>query len=124
MIKPTRASTTMRTAYAALRGFEGMIALRKGQATVWQYEGGVVGEVPCATGSSVSTRFEAENNKPFRPVVVVCNWVFSTASIRERPKTSDVSDKWPTPDRVATAFKTNPLAVGPSAMRPSMFIQG
>ncbi|ACM28735.1 transposase [Rhizobium rhizogenes K84] len=45
LIKPTLGFKSMKTAYATLKGFEVMNALRKGQAALWQYEGGVMGEV-------------------------------------------------------------------------------
>ncbi len=35
----------MKTAYATLKGFEVMHALRKGQAAMWQYGGGIMDEV-------------------------------------------------------------------------------
>lgn len=45
LIKPTLGFKSMKTAYATLKGFEVMHALRKGQAALWQYGGGVMGEV-------------------------------------------------------------------------------
>jgi IS6 family transposase len=45
LIKPVRGFKSMRTAYATIKGFEVMHALRKGQAAPWQYGGGVMGEV-------------------------------------------------------------------------------
>ncbi len=36
---------SLKTAYATIKGFEVMHALRKGQAALWQYGGGVMGEV-------------------------------------------------------------------------------
>ena len=36
---------SLKTAYATIKGFEVMHALRKGQAALWQYGGGVAGEV-------------------------------------------------------------------------------
>ncbi len=35
----------MKTAYATLKGFEVMHALKKGQAKPWQYQDGIMGEV-------------------------------------------------------------------------------
>ena len=45
LIKPTLGFQSMKTAYATLKGFEVMHALKKGQAAPWQYDGGVLGEV-------------------------------------------------------------------------------
>lgn len=45
LIKPTLGFKSMKTAYATLKGFEVMNALRKGQAAPWRYEDGVMGEV-------------------------------------------------------------------------------
>ena len=45
LIKPTLGFQSMKTAYATLKGFEVMHALKKGQAELWQYGGGVMGEV-------------------------------------------------------------------------------
>ncbi len=45
LIKPTLGFKSMKTAYATLKGFEVMHALRKGQAALWQYGGGIMGEV-------------------------------------------------------------------------------
>lgn len=45
LIKPVREFKSMKTAYATIKGFEAMNALRKGQAALWQYGGGIMGEV-------------------------------------------------------------------------------
>jgi len=45
LIKPVRGFKTMKTAYATIKGFEVMRALKKGQAAFWQYGGGIMGEV-------------------------------------------------------------------------------
>ena len=45
LIKPVRGFKTLKTAYAAIKGFEVMHALRKGQAALRQYGGGIMGEV-------------------------------------------------------------------------------
>lgn len=45
LIKPTLGFQSMKTAYATLKGFEVMHALKKGQAAPWQYDGGLMGEV-------------------------------------------------------------------------------
>ena len=45
LIKPVRGFKTLKTAYATIKGFEVMHALRKGQASLWQYGGGIMGEV-------------------------------------------------------------------------------
>jgi IS6 family transposase len=45
LIKPVRGFKSMKTAYATIKGFEVMHALRKGQAALWQYGGGIMGEV-------------------------------------------------------------------------------
>jgi hypothetical protein len=44
-IKPTLGFKSMKTAYATIRGFELMHALRKGQAKFWMLSMGVRGEV-------------------------------------------------------------------------------
>lgn len=45
LIKPVRGFKSVKTAYATIKGFEVMHALRKGQAALWQYGGGIMGEV-------------------------------------------------------------------------------
>ena len=45
LIKPTLGFKSMKTAYATLKGFEVMHALKKGQAKPWQYQDGIMGEV-------------------------------------------------------------------------------
>ncbi len=45
LIKPVRGFKTLKTAYATIKGFEVMHALRKGQAAIFQYGGGIMGEV-------------------------------------------------------------------------------
>ncbi|MEM9765302.1 MAG: IS6 family transposase [Pseudomonadota bacterium] len=45
VIRPTLGFNTMKTAYATLKGFEVMRALKKGQAAPWQYQDGIAGEV-------------------------------------------------------------------------------
>ena len=45
LIKPTLGFKSMKTAYATLKGFEVMHALRKGQAKLWFYGQGIKGEV-------------------------------------------------------------------------------
>jgi transposase, IS6 family len=45
LIKPVRGFKSLKTAYATIKGFEVMHALPKGQAVLWQYGGGVMGEV-------------------------------------------------------------------------------
>ena len=44
MIRPVRGFKTLKTAYATIKGFEVMRALRKGQARMFAIQGGVVGE--------------------------------------------------------------------------------
>ena len=44
LIGPVRGFKTMRTAYATIKGFEVMRALRKGQAEMFSLQGGIVGE--------------------------------------------------------------------------------
>ena len=75
LIRPVRGFKTLKTAYATIRGFEVMRALRKGQAGMFALQGGIVGEAriverafglgPCApdrghgvaTGPSGQRRF-------------------------------------------------------------------
>src|SRR3546814_11355552 len=45
MIKPVRGFKSMPTAYATIKGFEVMRALRKGQAQAWCLQPGIMGEV-------------------------------------------------------------------------------
>ena len=45
LIKPTLGFKSMKTAYATLKGFEVMHALKKGQADLWYYGQGIKGEV-------------------------------------------------------------------------------
>ena len=44
LIRPVRGFKTMKTAYATIRGFEVMRALRKGEAEMFALQGGIVGE--------------------------------------------------------------------------------
>lgn len=44
-LKACQQPLTINTAYARIKGFEVMRALRKGQAQLWQYGGGIMGEV-------------------------------------------------------------------------------
>ena len=44
LIRPVRGFKTLKTAYATVKGFEIMRALRKGQAGLFAIEGGIVGE--------------------------------------------------------------------------------
>ena len=44
LIRPVRGFKTMKTAYATIKGFEVMRALRKGQAEMFALHGGIVGE--------------------------------------------------------------------------------
>ena len=43
-IRPVRGFKTLKTAYATIKGFEAMRALRKGQAGIFNFQGGIVGE--------------------------------------------------------------------------------
>jgi len=45
LIRPVRGFKSLKTAYATIKGFEVMRALHKGQAALWQYGGGIIGEV-------------------------------------------------------------------------------
>ena len=44
LIRPVRGFKTMKTAYATIKGFEVMRALRKGQAEMFALQSGIVGE--------------------------------------------------------------------------------
>ena len=44
LIRPVRGFTALKTAYATIKGFEVMRALRKGQAGIFVLQGGIVGE--------------------------------------------------------------------------------
>ena len=50
LIKPVRGFKSMKTAYATIEGFEDLHALRKGQAALCQYGGGIMGEVRLIDG--------------------------------------------------------------------------
>ncbi len=43
--RPVRGFKTLKTAYATIKGFEVMLALRQGQAGIFALQGGIVGEV-------------------------------------------------------------------------------
>ena len=45
LIKPTLGFQSLRTAFATLKGFEVMRALKKGQGSLFRYRSGVAGEV-------------------------------------------------------------------------------
>jgi len=45
LVKPTLGFKSMKTAYATLKGFEIMRALKKGQDSLWRYQPGIKGEV-------------------------------------------------------------------------------
>ena len=45
LIRPVRGFKTLRTAYATIKGFEVMRALKKGQAKFFQFQEGIMGEV-------------------------------------------------------------------------------
>ena len=45
LVKPTLGFKSMKTAYATLKGFEVMRALKQGQGSLWRYQDGVKGEV-------------------------------------------------------------------------------
>ena len=64
LIRPVRGFKTLKTAYATIKGFEVMRALRKGQAGMFALQGGIVGEAriverafalgPCALTEAVA----------------------------------------------------------------------
>ena len=64
LIRPVRGFKTLKTAYATIKGFEVMRALRKDQAGIFALQGGIVGEVriverafdlgPCALTEAVA----------------------------------------------------------------------
>jgi IS6 family transposase len=45
LVKPTLGFKSMKTAYATLKGFEVMRALKKGQGRLWRYQPGIKGEI-------------------------------------------------------------------------------
>ena len=63
-IRPVRGFKTLKTAYATIKGFEVMRALRKDQAGIFNFQGGIVGEAriverafglgPCALTEAVA----------------------------------------------------------------------
>ena len=71
LIGPVRGFKTLKTAYATIKGFEVMRALRKGQAGAFALEGGIVGEAklverafgvgPCALTVAVTL---LQNHRP------------------------------------------------------------
>ena len=64
LIRPVRGFKTMKTAYATIKGFEPMRALRKGQAAAFAIQDDIVGEVriverafgigPCALAEAMT----------------------------------------------------------------------
>ena len=64
LIRPVRGFKTLKTAYATIKGFEVMRALRKDQAGIFNFQGGIVGEAriverafglgPCALTEAVA----------------------------------------------------------------------
>ena len=64
LIRPVRGFKTLKTAYATLKGFEVMRALRKGQAAAFSIQDGIVGETriveralgigPCALSEAMA----------------------------------------------------------------------
>ena len=75
LIRPVRGFKTLKTAYATIKGFEVMRALRKGQAGMFALQGGIVGEAriverafalgPCALTEAMAllqTVWPAENH--------------------------------------------------------------
>ena len=64
LIRPVRGFKTLKTAYATIKGFEVMRALRKGQARMFAIQDGVVGETriverafgvgPCALTEAIT----------------------------------------------------------------------
>ena len=44
LLRPVRGFKTLKTAYATIKGFEVMRALRKGQARAFALQGGIIGE--------------------------------------------------------------------------------
>ena len=49
LINPFRGFQSMKTAYAAINGFEVMYMFKKGQFKLWQYGQGLLGEVRLIT---------------------------------------------------------------------------
>ena len=69
LIRPVRGFKTLKTAYATIKGFEVMRALRKGQARMFAIQGGIVGEtriVERAFGVGPCVLTEAINLLPDR----------------------------------------------------------
>ena len=52
LLGPVRGFKTLKTAYATIKGFEVMRALRKGQARAFALQGGIIGEARHHTPSS------------------------------------------------------------------------
>ena len=57
-----RGFKTLKTAYATIKGFEVMRALRKGQAGIFALQGGIVGEVRI-----VERAFDLGRNRSSKP---------------------------------------------------------
>ena len=51
LIRPVRGFKTMKTAYATIKGFEVMRAVRKGQARAFSVQGGIIGEARIVEGA-------------------------------------------------------------------------
>ena len=72
LIRPVRGFKTLKTAYATIKGFEVMRALRKGQAGMFAVQGGIVGEArivertfdrgPCALTEVMAVRQDRLTN--------------------------------------------------------------
>ena len=56
LIRPVRGFKTLKTAYATIKGFEVMRALRKGQGRCFNFQGGVIGQVRMIERASASDR--------------------------------------------------------------------
>ena len=64
LLRPVRGFKTLKTAYATIKGFEVMRALRKGQAAMFAIQSGIVGEArlverafgigPCALSEAMA----------------------------------------------------------------------
>ena len=72
LIRPVRGFKTLKTAYATIKGFEVMRALRKGQAGLFAIQGGIIDEVriverafdlgPCALTEAVAVLQDCSAN--------------------------------------------------------------
>ena len=82
LIQPVRGFKTMKTAYATIKGFEVMRALRKGQAGMFALQGGIVGEARIVERGKLRVeRFHKKFNDQLADNTFIAGETFSVADI-------------------------------------------